>query len=283
MLSGVVGDRTVAAAWLSGRTTDNTNKLRVSIDVRPDERGRGYGTAVLAEVEGRARALGRSLLDAETCWFEEEGSRGERSRDAGWLVSHGFVLGLVDVQRRLPLPVPARTLDDLAAEAAQHHEGYVLRSWQGPVPEELLAGWAEVVAAVETEAPTGDLEIEPEVPDPASVRENERLLVAQGRTKFNTVALAPDGSVAAYTDLALTVHESDRGYQWGTLVRREHRGRRLGLAVKVANLALLQREAPQVRSVRTFNADVNAQMIEVNQRLGFEVEQRLGIFQKTLG
>ena len=54
--------------------------------------------------------------------------------------------------------------------------------------------------------------------------------------------------MVAYTDIATTVHEPGRAYQWGTLVRGDARGHRLGLAVKVANLRLLQRERPDVPS-----------------------------------
>ena len=50
--------------------------------------------------------------------------------------------------------------------------------------------------------------------------------------------------MVAYTDIATTVHEPGRAYQWGTLVRRDARGHRLGLAVKVANLRLLQDDVP---------------------------------------
>jgi len=65
------------------------------------------------------------------------------------------------------------------------------------------------------------------------------------------------------------VHESERAYQWGTLVSPAHRGHRLGLAIKVANLRLLQRTHPQITTVVTYNADVNAHMVAVNERLGY--------------
>ena len=115
------------------------------------------------------------------------------------------------------------------------------------------------------------------------VREREAVLERQGRTKYNTVALDADGVVVAYTDLATTVHEPGRAYQWGTLVRRDHRGHRLGVAVKVANLRLLERERPDVRRVTTYNAEVNAHMIGVNEAIGFVPVARLGDFQKRLG
>ena len=51
--------------------------------------------------------------------------------------------------------------------------------------------------------------------------------------------------------------------------RREHRGHRLGVAVKVANLRLLQRERPDITRLTTYNAEVNSHMIGVNEALGF--------------
>ena len=99
---------------------------------------------------------------------------------------------------------------------------------------------------------------EPEHIDAAVVREAEALIARQGRRKYNTVALDATGAVVAYTDLATTVHEPDRAYQWGTLVRRDARGHRLGLAVKVANLRLLQDSCPELRTLTTYNAEVNA-------------------------
>ena len=60
-------------------------------------------------------------------------------------------------------------------------------------------------------------------------------------------------------------------HQWNTLVLREHRGRRLGLLVKLAALRLLAREEPQATRVVTWNAQENAPMIAVNEALGFRV------------
>jgi RimJ/RimL family protein N-acetyltransferase len=156
--------------------------------------------------------------------------------------------------------------------------------WVGPVPDALLDGWAALTATFETEAPTGDREVEPEHIDAAltATLETEALLARQGRRKYNTVALDEAGAVVAYTDIATTVHEPHRAYQWGTLVRSDARGRRLGLAVKVANLRLLQDACPDLRLLTTYNAEVNPHMVHVNDRLGFVPVARLAEFQKRL-
>lgn len=199
-----------------------------------------------------------------------------------FLRRHGYSLALGDIQRVVDLPVPDALLDELAAEAAPHHAAYTLRSWVGALPDELIQGWAELVSTLMTEAPIGDLHVEPESADVAAVREDEVMMARQGRTKYNTVALDAQGALVAYTDLVTTIHEPGRAYQWGTLVRTADRGHRLGLAVKVANLRLLQRERDDIARLTTYNAEVNGHMIGVNERLGFRPVERLGEFQKLL-
>jgi RimJ/RimL family protein N-acetyltransferase len=150
------------------------------------------------------------------------------------------------------------------------------------VPDDLVEGWAALSATLMTEAPMGEIEREMEAIDVDRLRAEEAMIEKQGRVKVGTGALAPDGTLVAYTDLVLTTHESERAYQWGTLVRTDHRGHRLGLAVKVANLRRLQETQPQITTVVTFNADVNAPMVGVNDRLGFRPVQWMGELQKKL-
>ena len=118
--------------------------------------------------------------------------------------------------------------------------------------------------------------------DVALRREAEAQLVRQGRTPYSTVALDAAGAVVAYTEVVATTHEPGKAYQWGTLVRKADRGHRLGLAVKVANVQLLQRERPDLTLVVTWNSEVNSHMVAVNEQLGFEPVERLGEFQKRL-
>ena len=133
----------------------------------------------------------------------------------------------------------------------------------------------------------GEIDREEVTADAEAIRADEVLLERQGRVRLGTAALTPpddsgEGELVAYTDLVLTTHESERAYQWGTLVRTDHRGRRLGLAVKVANVRLLQETQPQITTLVTFNADVNAPMVAVNEQLGFRPVQWLGELQKKI-
>lgn len=280
--SAVVDGETVGAGFIRTPLLDNLELAELDVHVDPDRQRRGIGSALVAHAEHEARRRGRTVVTGLVGWGWDAGSSGDGEPGPEFARARGYELALSEVQRELMLPVAPGVLDRLASASAPAHAAYTLRSWAGPVPDDLLAGWAEVTSSLATEAPTGDLDLEPEVVSPEVVREREATIEKQGRTKYNTVALDADGVVVAYTDLATTVHEPGRAYQWGTLVRGEHRGHRLGVAVKVANLRLLQDERPDVRRLTTYNAEVNAHMIAVNEALGFVPVARLGDFQKRL-
>lgn len=280
--AGLLDGAVVTTGQIGLPQLDNRQRAELEVHTPPAARRRGFGSRMLDHLVEVARADGRRVLGAEARWPYDGGSDEQR---AGVLFagSRGFELVLEEVQRTLLLPVGQPRLDALAAQAAERHPSYRLRAWVGTVPAQLLPGWARLSASLETEAPTGGLAIEPAAVDLDAVREAEELAARQGRRSVHAVALDAAGEVAGYTQLVVSEHEPHRAYQWGTLVRRADRGHRLGLALKVAALRLLQQRFPAVRRVLTWNAEVNAHMIAVNDALGFVPTERLGEFQKVLG
>lgn len=280
--AGHLDGEVVAAGWMRVPLLDNPERAEVAVHVLPHARRRGVGSAVLDVLEAAAAERGRRVLTGLCGWAAAAGPAGEAASGPAFARARGFDLALTEVQRELWLPVDEGHLQQLADDAAPAHAAYALRSWVGPVPDDLLEGWAALTSSLATEAPTGDLDLEPEAVSTEAVREHEATVAAQGRTKLNTVAVTDAGEVVAYSDLATTVHEPGRAYQWGTLVHASHRGQRLGIAVKVANLRLLQRERPDIVRLTTYNAEVNAHMVAVNDALGFRPVAWLGDFQKCL-
>ena len=63
--------------------------------------------------------------------------------------------------------------------------------------------------------------------------------------------------------------DSTHVYQWGTFVHREHRGHRLGMATKAVNLRAVQAARSDLALVITQNAETNAYMVAINDRMGF--------------
>ena len=120
-----------------------------------------------------------------------------------------------------------------------------------------------------SEAPMGDLDLEPEVWDEARVRERESHFERAGRRERSTVVLAPDATMVALTEMMTNDQQPEVAWQSGTLVLKEHRGHRLGLAIKVANLRAFQQAFPLVRAVHSWNAEANGPMVAINDAIGF--------------
>lgn len=279
--SGVADGEVVATGTLSLSLHDNLETAYLDVQVRPDRRGRGHGATMLRHLEDQARAHDRSVLVVDVAYPYDAPADGAGTPYADFAVRHGYSFALGNVQRVLELPADDARLTALAEEAAPHHGDYTLRSFSGPIPDDLVASFADIVGTLMTEAPSGEIEHEPEVFDEARIRADELVFAASGRTKFTTVAIDPHGEVAAYSELVLPAHDPGRVYQWGTLARPQDRGHRLGLATKVRNLQWAQPRLGTATLV-TFNAEVNAPMVAVNEKMGFRAVERVGEFQKRL-
>ena len=141
--------------------------------------------------------------------------------------------------------------------------------WTGPTPPEHLDDLAVLIGRMSTDAPTGDLAFEPQRWDAERVRERDAVAVRNGVRSAVTAAQAPDGRLVAYTEASTCAVADGFASQGDTLVAPAHRGHRLGLWIKLANLELLLRAHPEVRAIDTFNADDNRWMVAINEQLGF--------------
>jgi GNAT superfamily N-acetyltransferase len=134
-----------------------------------------------------------------------------------------------------------------------------------------------------TDEPAGDGERQAEQWDEERLRENDELLAARGVRKLAAVAQhVLSGQFVAMTELLIADDTPAQAWQMITVVHPDHRGHRLGLAVKLANLDFLAELAPAVRIVQTGNASVNEPMIAVNDMMGFEVVSEGAFWQKHL-
>jgi GNAT superfamily N-acetyltransferase len=280
--AGYVDGRLVVTGILTSPLKDNRHLAFVDVATDPDHRRAGHGTAMLDHLGELASLDGRDTLMADAAWPFEGAPDGAGVGNAEFLTRMGFAFSLGDIKRALHLPVDPVLLERLVAETEPRHTGYELRSFRGPVPDDIIDSLGALIGTLVTEAPMGDLDVEPEVYDAERLRADEKVVEAAGRRAYLTVAIGPDGDVVAYSELRVPGHEPDRVYQLGTLVRPEHRGRALGLATKVHNLRQLQAAEPDRRTVYTYNAEVNAHMVRVNDALGFRPVERLGEFQKKL-
>lgn len=264
-LAAVDGDNWLGIAWLDWWLQENTHVVGAGLVVAPAYRRRGVGTRLLEAVidrvrqEGRRQLLGMVVADAVT----------GKSVGTAFAEQHGFVQRHVELHQVMELPLSEERLTELERRIAGQYDAYRLVQWREHTPDEWIDQFADALSVMSEEVPMGDLELDPSRWTAARIREVEARRLEQGRYSYTTVAVAPDGQLAAYTQLGGARDEPARLYQWDTLVRPEHRGHRLGMALKLANLRSLQAELGHPAVVHTWNAPENAPMIAVNNHLGF--------------
>ena len=260
------GDEMVAAGFVVINLLGNLDKAWGAVAVEPRHRRRGYGSALVELAAERARAAGAAYLFMQSSYPLEQRETHPYRRFAE---ANGFAHDQDEIYRVLDLPVSSELLDRLAGEAAPHHAGYRIETWLYDVPEQYLDSWIAVHNLLSLDAPQGVVAWDEDGMDRASYAEERDQLEKLGRAFYTTVAISPDEEVVAYSDLVLQAPGTGRVSQWGTLVRRDHRGHRLGTAVKVRNLQEVQRRHPERTEVHTTNAEVNAAMVGINEVLGF--------------
>ncbi len=264
---------------------DNLHFAGADLIVHPDHRRRGIGTALLEQFIEHARAAGRTELSTATHMTWEDGP--ERS-EAGrrFLEKHGFKLALTCVIRRCATdamsPEAEQALLDRAVAAAG--EEYEVISWLGRTPAELVDTMCRLDSMILSEIPLGDLELEPETID-AELKEAKAVRnEAVGVIPVTTVARhRASGEVVANTVIGVFDDpDFQHGFQWITIVDPGHRGHRLGTLTKVVNLRLLREQFPNVGTIWTDNADVNAHMIDINVKMGYETVDASGEYIRRL-
>jgi GNAT superfamily N-acetyltransferase len=273
-------DQVVGATVLRLPYLENTSIGYVDLEVHPAHRRRGIGSALLADLFEAARNEGRTILEGNVVTALADGP----PRDAGGpafarRLAAGPALG--EVRRRLTVDDGLDTrLDIVATDIASHTAGYEAVHWFNHAPDDVVGKVAELESRLVHDAPTGDLVVEPEVFDVKRIRDMEATRTSKGDRCFNTaIRHRESGTVAAISLIAVDPGDDVHAWQQITIVDPAHRGHRLGLMVKLANLRHLIKHVPTMRDIDTFNAAANAHMIAVNERLGFRPIDQWDVWQ----
>jgi RimJ/RimL family protein N-acetyltransferase len=264
----------VGCAALHTTEYDNLDASFVEIVVHPDHRRRGHGTEAMRLLGEQSKAVGRTKMG----WYGWEGPQTE-----GFAASLGEKVKSVAVCRRQFLQeLEPGLADRLYDEARAHADGYALERIVVPSPEELLPELAEATAAI-NDAPLDDIDVEDEVFSPERVRAYERTQLLLGFRVYRIIARhVATGEIAGLSVVTVDGEAPTEGHQHDTSVVGAHRGHRLGQLLKADMMRWLAEVEPQLEQVDTFNAESNAHMVAVNERLGYRVMSREPQYQTLL-
>ena len=256
---------------------DNVDNAVVNVCTRPTFRRQGHGTAMLQHLTERARVHGRTRLIGEIC---EPLPIGDRTpvQPAGVLFANrtGARPVTSEVRRLLRIgELDDAHLSRLKEDAIAHSRDYSLIQWEGPAPAEFIDDLVVLNARMTIDAPLEELDWEPEQWTPDRYREREQRVAASGQIVLCTAARhEPSGQIVALTDIGVATAQPDIAYQWATIVLPSHRGHRLGMLVKLANLEFLRTSRPAVQMLNTWNAAINDHMVAINEAVGFRAVER---------
>lgn len=255
-LRAVVDGEVVGVAELELPLTENTDVAWGEVHVLPGHRRQGVGRRLWEALVERARAAGRARIGGEVSVdVDVDGGAPEFARAMGAVERHreDHLLAL--------LPVPGSPVDP----------AYEVVRWRGRCPEEHRAAYLAMRNQMNADVPTGDLDLEPQVLDDARLAASEDRLTQAYDLRVAAARRRSDGVFGGYS-LLFVPRGTDYGWQDDTLVMPEHRGHRLGAALKAANYADLPAE---VGRVHTWTAPDNTAMHRTNTALGFRVVERM--------
>lgn len=267
--AGDDGGSLVGVAELTWPLQEDHHLCSADVHVRPDARRHGAGRALWQEVDRRRRSLGRTTVEAEL----ELPADDSAAPGPAFAEALGFRLVHLEDHLVLGLPVDPGHRERLLEHATATSGGYEVVTWRGRCPDDLVEAYCALRTRMEHDVPTGDLAGTPVTWDEARLRSSEERTSRAYTVLVAAARRAADGEMAAYT-LLFAPHDDDTAVQDDTLVMPEHRGRRLGTLVKLANLEALAELAEPRRVVHTWTDPDNAAMVAVNRAFGFVTVSR---------
>ena len=249
---------------------ENAHLGWIELNVRPDHRRKGLGRALMAEL---VRASDGQHPELMLMGMVSDRAPGGEA----FLKSLGAQAGLPMKTNQLVLAGVDRA--QVAQWAQIDAPGYTLERVDNVVPDRLMRAYLEAANGM-NDAPRGDLKMADWKLTEEQVRDRESWLKQVGVEWWLIVAVHDaTGEGAGFTEVTHDPRQPWVVHQQGTATVPGHRGHKLGLWMKAANLQRVLAELPDAKYIRTGNANTNAQMLGINTQLGFKLAWQSAIWQ----
>jgi len=244
-------------------TEDNRHLCFFDIMVIPECRRQGLAKQLLARIAEAARQNDRRLMMA--------GSNGRVPAGTAFLRSIGAQPGMEARTNQLKLAeLDRRLVEDWLASSVELQTRFSLGFWDGNYPEEQLEAVVEMFEIANDE-PHDLLEIEDRKITGEMLRQMEQYRNARRVERWTTYVVENStGKFCGFTEVFWNPNQPTIIQQGFTGVHPDYRGQKLGRWLKAAMVDKVLRDRSLVTLVRTRNANSNAAMMAINDKLGFK-------------
>lgn len=278
---------------------NNTDKAFLKTRVHPDYRRRGIGTRLYRVAQDSLRKAGIStVISGYGDEFQGFPNYGDQSPDIEEFAihpdhgkpgrefarQHGFTIGTQNWWRICDLSsLDHEHLGERDRQLEPTQSDYGLTRYSRFINDDDVEQYCRLRALTLADAPSGGLELDGMKYSVDQWRSREKHAVDGGLLCLGVYARhRRTGVVAGLSEIEVHPGHEFIANQLDTVVDPEHRGRKLGLRLKIAIMRYLRLWRPQVRFIQTFNDCDNHAMVAVNDQVGYQNYCTMVAVQKTL-
>jgi GNAT superfamily N-acetyltransferase len=266
LLAAVEADHVVGGVEIVLETEVNRRRAELELGVVPTSRRRGIGgrlfDAAVRVCEEEGRSLYGSELTVPADAAETAGAL-KFARDRGFRAVHR------EDHLVLSVPIDDDRLTELTTAAATGRNAYRIRIWTDRCPDDLVPAFLRLREQMDSDVPIGDITLEYRAWTEERLRSSEERLARNYDAITAAAEHRASGELVGYSYLLVPREQPEILWQDDTLVMPEHRGHRLGLALKLATYEKLRHDHPNRSVVHTWTEPNNAAMLRTNRQFGY--------------
>ena len=228
-------------------------------------RRRGYGTEILRDLVQNLQALEHiTVVQCDTNIAD-----GEKFAEY-----FGGTIAIRARTNRLYLnDIDWAMVEDWYAETSEiaASNNVTMEHFEGLIGDDDIEAYAKFYTEVMNQQPLEDLEGAESTYTPDLLRQNEERMAKTGTLHVTKIAREADGTISGMTEFFYNPANPHKIEQGLTGVQENYRGRKLGKWLKAVMLLHLRDTYPDLQFINTTNANSNAPMLAINDKLGFKL------------